>query len=181
PGLTEPALQAECVPPTSLQAANRFFRQSLAARACPPAARTQIGPQGRATGSVGRRSVPRRRLARSPLCSRPLPFPRVAHRGTGIPAPYSAPSHALHSVGLRKAAPTLLAITVQGQPDDGQGRGRRSKLIHLDRLAFERLVILEKATQQGQAVGGQPRGLAKAVVFRVIDRHGPDLVIALAG
>src|SRR5262245_7197419 len=89
-------------------------------------------------------------------------------------------SHSLSDMFLRKPAPPLLAIALQGLLDDGQGCDRWLKIIHLDRFAFESLVILEKAAKQGQAVWGELRGFAKAVVFRIMLRSGEDLVIWLA-
>src|SRR5262249_45168470 len=81
--------------------------------------------------------------------------------------------------GPEPAAP-LRAVARQRVREDRQGRRRRLDVIDLDRLAFQHLVILKEAAQHGQSMGRQFVGLAEAVVLRIVDGHGQDLVVLLA-
>src|SRR5262245_40319021 len=79
-----------------------------------------------------------------------------------------------------EAFAALLAVAFQGVLNDRQCRGGGLKLLDLDRLAFERLVILKEALQERQAVRRQLVGFAKTVVLRVADGHRQNLVVQLA-
>ena len=79
-----------------------------------------------------------------------------------------------------KSLAPLLAVALEGVLDDRQGLRGGPDLVHLDRLAFQLLVVLEEAAEHRQAVRRQLRGLAEAVELGVVDRDGEDLVVLLA-
>src|SRR5438105_2682009 len=84
------------------------------------------------------------------------------------------------STALMEPSPPVMAVSLEGFLDDRQGHLGRLKLINLHGLAFQLLVVLEEAAQHRQAVRRQLRGLVEDVVFRIVHRHGEDLVVALA-
>src|SRR5438093_1005071 len=109
-----------------------------------------------ATGIVLRSS-----LFRGPIA--PTRSPRSGPRQQTRPAPGAlAPLIRFSSFDIRRllamsqeALAALGAIAGQGLLDHRQGGRRGLHVVHLDRLAFQRLVVLEEAPQEGQAMRGQ--------------------------
>jgi hypothetical protein len=75
----------------------------------------------------------------------------------------------------------VFAVAVQCIEDNGIRFARGAYLIHLDGLAFEQLVVLEKPSQHNQAVRRHFRGLVVGVKLGILGGDGNDFVVRLAG
>src|SRR6266849_2706516 len=76
---------------------------------------------------------------------------------------------------------TFLLIPRQRALDHRDRRVRRAYVFHFDALAFQLLVILEKALQHQQAMWWQIACLHVAAEFRVVGGHGDHFVVTRAG
>src|SRR6266567_9249046 len=83
--------------------------------------------------------------------------------------------------GPLKPLRRLFAVAVQCIEDNGIRFARGAYLIHLDGLAFEQLVVLEKPSQHNQAVRRHFRGLVVGVKLGILGGDGNDFVVRLAG
>src|SRR5437762_1139734 len=72
---------------------------------------------------------------------------------------------------IAKAPAALGAVPAQRVFNDRERRLHGLKLVHLDRLPLEHLVILEKAAEDRQAMWGQLGRVVEAVVLRIVHRH----------
>ena len=76
------------------------------------------------------------------------------------------------SVNPLQPLQAVFAVAVQCIEDNGIRFARGAYLIHLDGLAFEQLVVLEKPSQHNQAVRRHFRGLVVGVELGILGGDG---------
>src|SRR5882724_12849018 len=110
------------------------------------------------------------------------PFDRGSFRQCKLTVSAAQKNNAFALVTLLGAkSRTLFLIARQSFFNDRDRGVSRTDIIHLDLLAFELLVVLEKALQDEQAMRRQFVGLDVAVEFGIVGGYGDNFVVAGAG
>src|SRR5207244_12515156 len=79
-----------------------------------------------------------------------------------------------------EATASVRAVAGQGIFKDRKTRCGGLEFVDVDRLPFQRLVILEESAKDVQAMSRQLVGLPEAVVLRIVRGYCQNLVILLA-